>query len=76
MQRLKSYFAQFDRGDWEMLGYLAIILIMVALLPIVWFWDYMHSPAFNWWLLKTKFVLTKSLENWWFQGLDIRLWLW
>lgn len=75
-RRLRCYFLSYDKGDWEVVGYLVIIVLMVALVPLVYFWSYLQSADFSWWWLTTKFFLTKSLENWWLWVLDklSRLW--
>lgn len=64
MKRIYKYFTQFSKEDWEYLGYFAIIIGMVFIIPLIWFIDYLHSPEFAWQWAIWRFSLTESLRNW------------
>lgn len=76
LARIKAYFAQYTRTDWETLGYLCLILVLVFLLPVIGLWDYVTSYYGQWEWLKWEFFLTKTLQYWWAWILDKlgRLW--
>lgn len=74
--RIRTYFAQFERADWEIIGYFILILCMMGLVPIIFFWDYVQTFEFYWRALLFKKTLTESLQNWWVWILDNWLVAW
>jgi hypothetical protein len=68
--RIKRHFAEYERQDWEMLGYLVLIAVLILLVPMAFFWDYLQSYWFAWRFLQWKYFLTETLRIWWGWVLD------
>lgn len=76
MNRIFAYFSQYTKTDWEILGYFVLIIGMVILIPVVLFFDYFQSYAWQLQVVEWKIFLTKSLLKWWQNAIDSSWLMW
>lgn len=76
MKTIKQYFKQYSKSDWEIVGYLGIILLMLLVIPVFYLWDYTQSYDFQLQWVRWKFFLTESLRNLHVFEIDIFIWAW